>query len=171
MATQIQLRRGTTANHSSFTGAAGEVTVDTTLNVVRVHDGSTAGGFAHALATNGTLTNPTITNYTETTYAANSGSGITLSLSNGTMQNITLTANTTITLPTAATGKSITLFLRTGAGSYSVTWAINGGGTLYWPNNTTPVITGTANKVDIFSFVCDGTYWYGMTAGQAFNVS
>ena len=40
----IQLRRGTAAEHSSFTGAAGEVTVNTTRNSVHIHDGSTAGG-------------------------------------------------------------------------------------------------------------------------------
>ena len=45
MATQIQLRRGTTVQHSSFTGAIAEVTVDTDKETVIVHDGSTAGGF------------------------------------------------------------------------------------------------------------------------------
>ena len=45
MATILQLRRGTTTQHSSFTGAVGEVTVDTTKDTVVVHDGSTAGGF------------------------------------------------------------------------------------------------------------------------------
>ncbi len=44
MAKQVQMRRGTTAQHSSFTGAAGEVTVDTDKDVVVVHDGATAGG-------------------------------------------------------------------------------------------------------------------------------
>jgi len=44
MATQIQLRRGTLEEHESFTGAVGEVTVDTTNNRLRVHDGSTVGG-------------------------------------------------------------------------------------------------------------------------------
>ena len=44
MATQVQFRRGTTSEHGSFTGAVGEVTVDTTLDTLRVHDGSTAGG-------------------------------------------------------------------------------------------------------------------------------
>ena len=44
MATAIQRRRGTTAQHSTFTGLAGELTIDTTLNTVIVHDGSTAGG-------------------------------------------------------------------------------------------------------------------------------
>jgi hypothetical protein len=40
----IQLRRGTAAEHSSFTGAAGEITVNTTRDSIHVHDGSTAGG-------------------------------------------------------------------------------------------------------------------------------
>ena len=48
MPTKLQLRRGTTSDHSSFTGAVGEVTVDTTKDTVVVHDGSTAGG--HPLA-------------------------------------------------------------------------------------------------------------------------
>lgn len=45
MADQKQFRRGTTAYHASFTGAAGEITVDTDKNVPVVHDGSTPGGY------------------------------------------------------------------------------------------------------------------------------
>ena len=44
MAKLLKLRRGTTSQHSSFTGAEGEVTVDTTKDSLVVHDGSTAGG-------------------------------------------------------------------------------------------------------------------------------
>lgn len=44
MPTQLQLRRGTTSQNNSFTGAAGELSVDTDLDQLRVHDGSTAGG-------------------------------------------------------------------------------------------------------------------------------
>jgi len=44
MATAIQRRRGTTTQHSTFTGLAGEITIDTDKNTVVVHDGSTAGG-------------------------------------------------------------------------------------------------------------------------------
>lgn len=44
MSTAVQLRRGTTAQHASFTGAVGEVTVDTSKDTVVVHDGTTAGG-------------------------------------------------------------------------------------------------------------------------------
>jgi len=45
MATAIQRRRGTTSQHSSFTGLAGEITIDTDKNTVVVHDGSQAGGY------------------------------------------------------------------------------------------------------------------------------
>ena len=44
MAKQLQLRRGTATEHDTFTGANGEVTVDTTNKTLRVHDGSTVGG-------------------------------------------------------------------------------------------------------------------------------
>jgi len=40
----IQLRRGTSAEHSSFTGLVGEITVNTSNSSIHVHDGSTAGG-------------------------------------------------------------------------------------------------------------------------------
>lgn len=45
MAVQVQARRGTTTQHSTFTGAVGELTVDTDKDTVVVHDGATAGGF------------------------------------------------------------------------------------------------------------------------------
>jgi len=67
MATAVQLRRGTTTQNNAFTGALGEVSVDTTLDTIRVHDGSTAGGFeitsnaATQTLTNKSLTAPTIT--------------------------------------------------------------------------------------------------------------
>ena len=44
MPKQVRLRRGTTAQHATFTGADGEVTFDSTKKVLVVHDGVTAGG-------------------------------------------------------------------------------------------------------------------------------
>jgi len=41
---EVKLRRGTTAQHSTFTGAEGEVTVDTDKDTLVVHDGTTLGG-------------------------------------------------------------------------------------------------------------------------------
>ena len=45
MAKLLKLRRGTTSQHSSFTGAEGEVTVDTDKETLVVHNGSSAAGF------------------------------------------------------------------------------------------------------------------------------
>lgn len=50
MPTAVQFRRGSTAQHSTFTGAVGEVTVDTDKKVVVVHDGTTVGGTPLATA-------------------------------------------------------------------------------------------------------------------------
>ena len=52
MAKQIQLRQGTTTEHNTFTGAVGEVTVDTTKDVPVVHDGVTVGGHPVAARAN-----------------------------------------------------------------------------------------------------------------------
>jgi hypothetical protein len=45
MATQVQFRRGTTAETAAFTGAIGEVTVDTVKQTCVVHDASQVGGY------------------------------------------------------------------------------------------------------------------------------
>ena len=55
MAKLLKLRRGTSAQHgddgsAGFTGAVGEVTVDTTNKTLRVHDESTKGGIKLAKA-------------------------------------------------------------------------------------------------------------------------
>ncbi len=44
MSRQIQIRRGTTAEHENFTGAIGELTMDTDKKTLRIHDGETPGG-------------------------------------------------------------------------------------------------------------------------------
>lgn len=46
--TQLRLRRGTTAEHANFTGAQGELTVDTDKNALVLHDGATQGGIQMA---------------------------------------------------------------------------------------------------------------------------
>jgi hypothetical protein len=115
--------------------------------------------------TNKTLTNPTVTNYVETPYSANSGTAITLALTNGTVQIITLTGNATITMPTATSGKSFIMYLKQdGTGSRTVTWS-----TVKWAGGTAPTITSTASRQDILSFFADGTNWYGVVVGQNYT--
>jgi len=111
------------------------------------------------------LTNPTVTNYVETLFSANTSTAITVSLANGTVQNLTLTGNATITMPTAVAGKSFIIILsQDGTGSRTVTWS-----TVSWPAATAPTITTTASKKDIYSFFSDGTSWYGTTIGQNYT--
>ena len=115
--------------------------------------------------TNKTLTNPTVTNYVETPYTANSSTAITLALTNGTVQIITLTGNATITMPSAVSGKSFIMFLKQDAtGSRTVTWT-----TVKWAGGTAPTITSTASRQDILSFFADGTNWYGVVVGQNYT--
>ena len=114
--------------------------------------------------TNKTLTNPTITNYTETLYSANTSTAITVALTNGTVQLLTLTANTTITMPSVGAGKSFIIMLKQDAtGSRTVAWS-----TVVWAGGTAPTVTSTASKMDIYSFFSDGTNWYGVTVGQSY---
>lgn len=62
MSTQVQFRRGTAAENNAFTGALAEVTVNTTDNTLRVHDGVTPGGATIVgLTATQTLTNKTLT--------------------------------------------------------------------------------------------------------------
>jgi hypothetical protein len=111
------------------------------------------------------LTNPTVTNYVETLYSANTGTAITVDLTNGTVQNLTLTGNATITMPTAVAGKSFIIILsQDGTGGRTVTWS-----TVSWPSATAPTVTSTASKRDIFSFFSNGSSWFGTTIGQNYT--
>lgn len=50
MARVLQIRRGTTAQNDNFTGMPGELSFDTDTNELRIHDGTTLGGFILARA-------------------------------------------------------------------------------------------------------------------------
>ena len=71
---QTQFRRGTTAQIAAFTGVVAEVTFDTDLNLLQLHDGSTAGGLevtmnlATQTLTGKTLVTPTIVSFTNATH-------------------------------------------------------------------------------------------------------
>jgi hypothetical protein len=111
--------------------------------------------------TNKTLTNPTVTNYVESVVAIGTvTSSHTLVLTSGTVQTATLTASTacTFTMPTATAGKSFILLLKQAASTGNGTATFTG---VKYSSAGTPTVTATAGKMDIFSFVADGTNWYG----------
>ena len=128
MSFAFQRRRGTTAQHASFTGLNAELTVDTDKEVVVVHDGTTAGGFPLSKQRN------TLNPQTGTTY--------TLALVDA--DNVVTASNTsaiTITIPPAvfSAGDRITV-IQKGAGQ--VTFAQGSGVTI---NST--AATATAPKL------------------------
>jgi len=111
------------------------------------------------------LTNPTITSYVESVVAiGNSSTTQTLSLTNGTVQTVTMTGNCTFTMPTATAGKSFILICtQDGTGSRTATFT-----SVKFPGGTAPTLTTTATTgIDIISFVANGTSWFG-TFAQAF---
>ena len=89
---QVRLRRGSATDHDTtsggFTGAEGEVTVDTTNDTLRVHDGTTAGGVRLAKyselssgSPSQTWTNQTSSRAFGTTYTNSTGNTISVNLS------------------------------------------------------------------------------------------
>lgn len=128
--------------------------------IVGTTDGQT---LTNKTLTTPTLTTPTITGYTETLFTATGSTSI--NLANGTIQKITTSGSTTITLPSSVSGKSFTVIVSYAAAD-SLTWA--GGSTLKWANSVTPTPTSATGKIDIFNFYCDGTNTYGSIFGQNF---
>jgi len=111
--------------------------------------------------TNKTLTNPTVTSYVESVVSIGTvSSSSTLSLTNGTVQTATLTASTacTFTMPTATAGKSFVLLLKQAASTGNGTATFT---SVKWGTAGAPTITATAGKMDILTFIADGTNWYG----------
>jgi hypothetical protein len=114
--------------------------------------------------TNKTLTNPSVNNYTEGVVAIGTvSSSHTLALTNGTVQTATLTASTacTFTMPTVTAGKSFILLLKQAASTGGGTATFTG---VKFGTAGSPTITATAGKMDILTFVADGTNWYGSIA-------
>lgn len=144
----------------------------TTLNNMTLANATISSGTSNGVAsTNVTITsgtanaitigNGTYTNYTESVVAIGTVTTTsTLSLSNGTVQTATLTASTTctFTMPTVTAGKSFVLLLKqaaaTGNGNATFT-------SVKWGTAGAPTISATAGKMDILTFISDGTNWYG----------
>ena len=115
------------------------------------------------------LTNPTVTNYTETNFTATvTGNAITLSLANGTFQTITtMVGANAVTLPAVGAGKSLTVQVLYASTPTTLTFATPSG-LLKWPGGTAPTPTLTNTKYDFYTFISDGTNWYGIQSGANF---
>jgi hypothetical protein len=144
------------------------ISAGTTSGTALVNTGDTTGNLV--LQVNGTTTAVTLDtaksvnlsgSYTEGVVAIGTvTTSNTLSLANGSFQTATLTASTacTFTMPTATAGKSFILLLKQAASTGNGTATFTG---VKWGTAGAPTITAAAGKMDILSFVADGTNWYG----------
>ena len=154
-------------NGNSFTNlnVSGNETIGGTLTYGGVTlTNAVTGTGKMVLDTSPTVNNPTVTNYVESVVAIGTvTSSNTIALTNGTVQTATLTASTacTFTMPTATAGKSFVLLLKQAASTGNGTATFTG---VKWGTAGAPTITATAGKMDILTFIADGTNWYGNIA-------
>lgn len=150
---------------SSLT-ASSAVATDASKGLVSV---TNTGTGSNVLATSAAMTTPTITNQTVTNYVESVvaigtvTTTNTIALTSGTVQTATLTASTacTFTMPTATAGKSFVLLLKQAASTGNGTATFT---SVKFGTAGAPTITATAGKMDILTFIADGTNWYGSIA-------
>lgn len=167
MPTVVQFRRGTTAQNSSFTGAVGELTVDTQLGTLRVHNGTAGGNILVSIdavqtLTNKTLSTPSVTGTLSSTGLINTTGNIICSVldagslectgmvyANSTAQS---TSTTTGALEVAG-GVGIVGNLNVGDGTLS-------GGTHKFQGNVVPFSSNTYT-------LGTNTLWWSLTYSKA----
>ena len=100
--------------------------------------------------------NLTVKGITET--VVSTGSGFTVNLANGTV--FVLSGSGTVTMPSAAAGKSFTVVVNTGT---HVTW----GGTIEWNGGSEPA---KSSGIDTYVFICGTTSqgWLGAQSGTGY---
>lgn len=166
MSFAFQRRRGTTSQHSTFTGLVGELTVDTDKDTVVVHDGSTAGGFPLARASGGTLDTTVVKALEEdVNVVASAATGtINFDISTASIWYYTsnATANHTLNFRFSST-VSLNTALAVGD-AITVVWLNTNGSTAYYPNTiqidgttVTPkvpaaITAGNVSSIDAYSF-------------------
>jgi len=148
MSSQVQFRRGTTTQNNAFTGAQGEITYDTDIKTLRLHDGSTAGGGATVVTLSATQS---LTNKTLSTNSVWAGNAIGLTYG-GTGSSLTATAGA------VAYSTSGGLALNS-AGTSGQLLQSAGSGTPIWVNASS-LTTGTATNATNAANIQGGSAGY-----------
>lgn len=149
---------GTTVRHGYFSNVTGGSVSFTSLT-----------GSGQANLQDNTLLRAVIRDYGETrTTPTISGGTLTLNLENGNVFGVSLNANiTTLTIqnpPASGTAGSFTLALTADGTARTITW----GSAVKWAGGTSPTLTSTNGKIDVFVFFTwdAGLNWYGFVSGQ-----
>lgn len=142
-------------------------TMDLNTNIVQVDNFSTY--FGDYLATTATLSaktlvKPTVSASVQNLATASDGATITFDLSTSNVHTVVLGGARTLALSNVTVGQSFVIRLvQDGTGGRTVTWF----STIKWANGTTPTLTSTLNKTDVFGFICTSSGNYdGFVIGQ-----
>ena len=164
--TQLQLRRGTTAQHATFTGAVGEITIDTDKKSVIVHDGSTAGGIpllssTGSQASTGAQTFKTVNYVSEGTVSGTTGAQtVDWTASQNYKQTEPTGAITyTFTAPAGICHLQLRILSDGASTAYTHVWP----GTVKWLGSTWSAV---ANKNAMINFWYDGASYWAMGANE-----
>jgi hypothetical protein len=114
--------------------------------------------------TNKTLTKPTINGSVGAYTSDSDASTITFSMAASNVHTVTLGGNRTLALSNVSVGQAFVIRLvQDGTGSRTVTWFT----TIKWAGGSAPTLTTTANKTDVFGFLCTSSGNYdGYIIGQ-----
>jgi hypothetical protein len=156
------LNSSSTYASASAVGAIQHRASDAALNLIgtwQVNGSPIAGTNAP------TIIKPTIKGYVEQFQSIASSAAITISPDNGTLIELSIAQNTTITLPAAVAGISYTI-IASYTGAYSLSFT--GGTNLRWAGGTAPNSTSVNAKSDKYVFTCGATYTLAQDGGRNF---
>ena len=161
-ATGLPLTTGVTGTLPVANGGTAGTTQATARTGLGLGTMSTQDASAVAV-TGGTVTNVTLQRYRETVTTGSSSTTYAVDLSTANIFSVSMTGNCTFTFtnpPVSGVSFSFMLILKQDAtGSRTATWPA----TVKFPNGSTPTLTTTANKTDIFNFITvdGGTTYFG----------
>ena len=179
MAKLLKLRRGSTSDHGSFTGAEGEVTVDTTKDTLVVHDGSTAGGHEMLREDMSNLPAGTIDNADINASAAIAGTKISPNFGS---QNI-VTSGTVVVgsngstvsdagLVVSADDAGAAVFLqRSGSGRFDCSVANESGSLVFRGGSDSSTVAGLTNRMSINGSTGNVTVAQNLDVGAGVDVT
>lgn len=130
---------------------------------------TTTDDAASKLQVNGqtTLLNNNIIKIKQATYNGevdngNSGTSKTIDFTTGSAQKVAMTGNCTFTLTAPSATSRVQIKLTQDAtGSRTAVWPTSSPGKVYWPT-ATPILTPTANAIDIVTLWYDGTDYFAV---------